>query len=57
MKKTPTPEATPTTALELVHYDRPLLTADDLYWFNEGTHYRLYNKMGAHPLTLGGVGA
>ncbi|MGH7194721.1 MAG: 1,4-alpha-glucan branching enzyme, partial [Candidatus Saccharimonadales bacterium] len=26
-----------------------LLTSDDLYWFNEGTHARLYEKMGAHP--------
>ncbi len=26
-----------------------LLTSDDLYWFNEGTHARLYEKLGAHP--------
>ena len=26
-----------------------LLTADDLYWFNEGTHFHLYEKLGAHP--------
>ncbi len=25
-----------------------LLTDDDLYLFNEGTHYRLYEKLGAH---------
>jgi 1,4-alpha-glucan branching enzyme len=25
-----------------------LLTADDLHWFNEGSHYRIFNKMGAH---------
>ncbi|MEJ2542385.1 MAG: 1,4-alpha-glucan branching enzyme, partial [Gemmatimonadota bacterium] len=25
------------------------LTDDDLYWFGEGNHYRLYQKMGAHP--------
>jgi 1,4-alpha-glucan branching enzyme len=25
------------------------LTADDLHLFNEGTHYRLYEKLGAHP--------
>jgi len=24
------------------------LTDDDLYWFGEGNHYRLYQKMGAH---------
>jgi 1,4-alpha-glucan branching enzyme len=31
-----------------------LLTDDDLYLFNEGTHYHLYEKLGAHPLTTGG---
>ncbi|HEY3803715.1 MAG TPA: 1,4-alpha-glucan branching protein GlgB [Kofleriaceae bacterium] len=25
-----------------------LLTADDLFLFNQGTHYRLYDKLGAH---------
>lgn len=29
--------------------DAGLLTRDDLYLFNEGTHSRLYRKMGAHP--------
>jgi 1,4-alpha-glucan branching enzyme len=29
-----------------------LLTEDDLYLFNEGTHFRLYDKMGAHQLTI-----
>jgi len=24
------------------------LTTDDLYWFNEGTHRRLGEKLGAH---------
>jgi 1,4-alpha-glucan branching enzyme len=27
-----------------------LLTADDLYLFNQGTHYRLHDKLGAHVL-------
>ena len=27
-------------------------TADDLYLFNEGTHYRLWRHLGAHPLGL-----
>jgi len=31
-----------------VRYDVSLLTADDLYLFNEGSHYRLHDKMGAH---------
>jgi len=29
-----------------------LLTEGDLYLFNEGTHFRLYEKLGAHPLTV-----
>src|SRR5262245_10647769 len=32
-----------------------VLTADDLYLFNEGTHQRLYEKLGAHPDTVNGV--
>jgi 1,4-alpha-glucan branching enzyme len=35
--------------------DIPLLTADDLYLFNEGTHHRLYDKLGAHPVSVKGV--
>jgi len=31
------------------------LTADDLHLFNEGTHYRLYDKLGAHVVPAGGV--
>src|SRR5262245_6698250 len=31
------------------------LTADDLHLFNEGTHYRLYEKLGAHPAERDGV--
>ncbi|HET9766171.1 MAG TPA: 1,4-alpha-glucan branching enzyme, partial [Thermoanaerobaculia bacterium] len=32
-----------------------LLTADDLHLFNEGTHYRLYEKLGARPMVCDGV--
>ncbi len=39
----------------VVRYDVSLLTEDDLYLFNEGSHYRLYEKLGAHPLTVDGV--
>jgi 1,4-alpha-glucan branching enzyme len=38
-----------------VSFDVSLLTQDDLYLFNEGTYYRLYNKLGAHPLTANGT--
>src|SRR5688572_28609180 len=37
-----------------VRYDVSLLTDDDLHWFNEGTHYRLYEKFGAHPMVVDG---
>jgi 1,4-alpha-glucan branching enzyme len=30
-----------------------LLNGDDLYLFNEGNHYRLYERLGAHPLVSG----
>ena len=34
-----------------------LLTEQDLYLFNEGSHFRLYEKLGGHPLTAkSGVG-
>ena len=30
--------------------DTTLLSKDDLYLFNEGTHFHLYDKLGAHPV-------
>ena len=36
---------------EPVRHDVSLLTDDDLHLFNEGTHYRLHLKLGAHRLT------
>src|SRR5919202_356710 len=38
-----------------VSANRHLLTADDFYLFNEGSHLRLYRKLGAHPATMDGV--
>jgi len=32
-----------------------LITEHDLHLFNEGTHYRLYDKLGAHRVTVDGV--
>src|SRR5438105_15858429 len=32
-----------------------LLSADDLYLFNEGSHYRLYDKLGSHLMKVGKV--
>ncbi len=37
-----------------VSYEVTFLSDDDLYLFNEGSHYRLYEKLGAH-LTSAGV--
>jgi 1,4-alpha-glucan branching enzyme len=33
-----------------------LFTDHDLHLFNEGTHYRLYEKLGAHRVTVDGAG-
>ena len=33
----------------------PQLSEYDRYLFNNGTHYRLYEKLGAHPVTVDGV--
>ena len=38
-----------------MRHDITLLSQDDLYLFNQGSHFRLYEKLGAHPLTADGV--
>ncbi|MEN8614644.1 1,4-alpha-glucan branching protein GlgB [Dehalogenimonas sp. THU2] len=38
-----------------VYYDVSLLSDDDLYLFNEGSHYTLYNKLGSHATKRKGV--
>ncbi|MEO6120363.1 MAG: 1,4-alpha-glucan branching protein GlgB [Terriglobales bacterium] len=38
-----------------VRYDFSLLGDHDLYLFNEGNHYCLYDKLGAHLTTVDGV--
>ncbi|MCH5376702.1 MAG: 1,4-alpha-glucan branching enzyme, partial [Planctomycetes bacterium] len=30
---------------------KSLFTDEDLYWFNEGTHRKLYDKLGSRPWT------
>jgi len=32
-----------------------LLTGDDIYLFKEGNHFRLYQKLGSHPMELEGI--
>lgn len=39
----------------LVLEGETLLSEQDLFLFNEGSHYRLYRKLGAHPCTRNGV--
>jgi 1,4-alpha-glucan branching enzyme len=36
------------TEVSRVRYDMSLLTSEDFYLFNEGSHYRIYEKLGAH---------
>ena len=38
-----------------VHFDVSLLTPEDFYLFNEGSHYRIYDKMGAHLIESQGI--
>jgi 1,4-alpha-glucan branching enzyme len=38
-----------------VRHDVTRLTEEDLYLFAEGTHTRLYEKLGSHPMTVEGV--
>jgi 1,4-alpha-glucan branching enzyme len=38
-----------------VRYDVSWLGEQDVYLFNEGTHLRIYDKLGAHPATVDGV--
>jgi 1,4-alpha-glucan branching enzyme len=38
-----------------VSCDANMLSNDDLFLFNEGSHYRLYEKLGAHLQTMEGV--
>ena len=37
-----------------VRYDQSLLTEQDLYLFNQGSHFRLYEKLGAHQAEVDG---
>ncbi len=46
---------TTTTEAASVRYDFSLLTPEDLYLYNEGSHYRIYEKMGAHAAEVNGT--
>ncbi|MBI3314477.1 MAG: 1,4-alpha-glucan branching enzyme, partial [Candidatus Omnitrophica bacterium] len=32
-----------------------MLTDHDIYLFKEGSHFKLYEKLGAHPMVVDGV--
>ena len=38
-----------------VSYEVTRLTDEDLYLYNEGSHYRIYEKLGAHAMRVNGV--
>lgn len=38
-----------------MRHDITLLTKDDFYLFNEGSHFHLHDKLGAHPMVVDGV--
>jgi 1,4-alpha-glucan branching enzyme len=40
---------------DAVHYEVNLLTEHDIFLFKEGTHGRLYQKLGSHLLTVDGI--
>jgi 1,4-alpha-glucan branching enzyme len=46
---------TAVTEIEDPYRFGPILTDLDLYLFGEGTHRRLFDRLGAHPVTLDGV--
>ena len=50
-RRTPSPKARKQAA----PVPEPFLGEQDLFLFNEGTHLRLYEKLGAHPLTHNGA--
>ena len=45
----------PASTSESIRHDVSLVTADDLFLFNEGNHYRLYEKLGSHVAEVDGV--
>ena len=46
---------TPTAPSPAIRHDLRRMTDDDLYLFNEGSHFRLYEKLGSHPAIEDGV--
>ncbi len=40
---------------QITNQNVSLLTEDDIYLFNEGSHFHLYEKLGSHPMVVNGV--
>lgn len=47
-------KAATTTGANTVPADLGIISEMDRYLFGNGTHYEIYNKLGAHPMTLNG---
>ena len=39
----------------MVKHDVSLFSEHDIYLFKEGNHFRLYDKLGSHPMTVDGI--
>ncbi len=53
--KAPPRKSEPEARMQPVSYDVTRITDDDLYLFNEGSHFHLYEKLGAHLMTVDGT--
>jgi 1,4-alpha-glucan branching enzyme len=49
----PPRDSAPANSTSAAPEAQSMLTVDDLYLFNEGTHYRLYERLGAHMTSSG----
>lgn len=50
----PTQEESPSRHKTRIRNDISLLSDDDVFLFNEGSHFCLYDKLGAHPMKVDG---
>ena len=49
------PKSKPSSRSKTVIHGSGLITDQDVYLFKEGKHFRLFDKLGAHPGEVGGV--
>lgn len=50
--KTPVKEKKKRHKKREVRHDVSLFTDHDIYLFREGNHFRLYEKLGSHPMVV-----